>query len=465
MAIQKVKKRLNEIVDEAQTRLDLETAQNPELRRAITIVEAFLKKTGRVCYGGQAINAQLPVKDQFYDPEKSLPDYDFFSPNAKSDVDNLIKDFKDAGYTEISKKVGIHDGTIKVYVNYAAVADISQLIPDFYDIIYKKSVTVQGIRYTDPIFLRMLMYLEISRPRGQVERWQKVYERLNLLDAAHPLKSCNSESMHLVESRAAEKARPILVRYMIANRRVFMGADIHKVYKSTVSVSDRSKFLLNGSAPIVFFSPNADLDGDVLAKSTLARKESILGYQNMIPAMIALYHDKNLICLIVQEEACHSIVTLPLTKQRYLRLASPDTLLTFLISLYYRPQPLLTAQDSILCWIRQYIDISNRYKNKPTKLIPAFSIECSGYQTTFASLLREKAARIEAARQEVGSGKRSSMTRNSMTRNSMPRGSMPRNSMPRGSMPRGSMPRASMTRKSLKVAERMTRKRNSYPEP
>lgn len=417
MPIEKVKKRLEQIVDEAQTRLDLETAQNPELRRAITVVEAFLKKTGRVCYGGQAINAQLPQKDQFYNPETSLPDYDFFSPKANEDVDTLIQDFKAAGYTEISKKVGIHDGTIKVYVNYAAVADISQLIPEFYDIISKKAVKVNGISYTDPVFLRMLMYLEISRPRGQVERWEKVYSRLKLLEAAHPLKSCNLQTMSLIESGAAEKARPILVRYMIKNRRVFMGADVHKIYKSSVSVNARTQFLLKGSAPIVFFSPNADLDGDVLSKATLSRKESIVGYQNMLPAMVALYHDKNLICLIVQEEACHSIVTLPLTKHRYLRLASPDTLLTFLIGLYYRPEPLLTTQDSILCWIRQYIDISNRYKNKPTKLIPAFSIECSGYQTTFASLLREKAARIEAARQEIGSGKRASMDRGSVIKN------------------------------------------------
>jgi hypothetical protein len=59
-----------------------------------------------------------------------------------------------------------------------------------------------------------------------------------------------------------------------------------------------------------------------------------------------------------------------------------------------------------LCWMKQYIDISDRYKSKPSTLIPAFSIECSGYQTTFASLLRAKGARIEAARQQISSGKK-----------------------------------------------------------
>ena len=69
------------------------------------------------------------------------------------------------------------------------------------------------------------------------------------------------------------------------------------------------------------------------------------------------------------------------------------------------------TENSLLCWLKHYIDISDRYKVKPTKLVPAFSIECSGYQTTFASLLRAKGARIEAARQQLSSGKKATVTR------------------------------------------------------
>ena len=403
MSVEKVKQRLKEVVDDAQVRLDVEVAQNPELRKAINIVEAYLRKSGRVCYGGQAINANLPKDKQFYNPETTMPDYDFFSPSAKDDVDYLVDELKKAGYKEISKRVGIHDGTMKVFVNYTAIADISQLIPEFYNEIHKRSVTINGIRYADPIFLRMLMYLELSRPRGQVERWGKVYERLVLLDKAHPLPKCAKKKLSLIENDAVEKARPIFVRFMIKNKRVFMGADVHMMYKSSLTAKSRVNFLLRGSAPIVFFSPNADLDADALAQVTMARKVQVLGYQGMLPAMVALYHGESLIGVIVQEESCHSIVTLPLTKQRQLRVASPDTLLTFLIGLYYRDDPLIMTHSSILCWLKQYIDISNKYKERPTKIIPAFSIECSGYQTTFASLLRSKAARVEAERQRIGS--------------------------------------------------------------
>jgi len=410
MKVDKVKKRLEQVVDQAMLRIDLDSAQNPELRRAIHVVEVFLAKSGRVCYGGQAINAQLPQKDQFYDPDRALPDYDFFTPDADGDTDALIETLKNSGFNEISKRIGIHDGTIKIYVNYTAIADISQMIPEFYEQIYKKSVVVNGIHYSDPLFLRMLMFLELSRPRGQVERWEKVFDRLKLLDAAHPIPVCKNTLPRIEESREAESARPHIVRYMIKNNRVFMGADIHSIYSASgkgKSRKSRADFLLHGAAPIVFFSPDAALDASAISDLTGSVKHEILGFQNILPAMIVLKKDEHVVCIVVQEEACHSTVTIPLTKGRHLRIASLDTLLTFMIGLYYRPDSLLMTQESLMCWIRQFIDLSNRYKSNPTKLFPAFSLECSGYETTFASLLRAKAARIQAQRQKLSSGKNS----------------------------------------------------------
>ena len=414
--VEKIKVTLDKIISDAQTRIDLDSAQNPALRKAIHIVEVFLRRTSRVCYGGQAINAQLPMKDQFYNPELSLPDYDFFSPDAKSDTDALIDEFKAAGYTEISKRIGIHEGTIKIYINFTAIADITQVVPEFYANIYKKSRSVNGIHYADPVFLRMMMYLELSRPRGEVVRWNKVYERLVTFDKAHPLRSCGRRELSLVSSKAAADARPALVRYMVKNRRPFMGADVHVLYRTMKSAPSRVRFLLQGKAPIVFLSPDAEMDADMLVEETRAKKVPIPGYQNIIPAMVALYHDDDLVGVIVQEEACHSIINLPLTKHRQIRIASLETVLTFLIGLYYRDESLLMTQESILCWLKQYIDLSDRYKSKPTKLIPAFSIECSGYQTTFASLLRAKGARIEAARQAISSGNKTRRNINSRLR-------------------------------------------------
>ena len=54
--------------EEAQHKIDYFTAHDIEILHAISIVEDFLKKKHRICYGGQAINAHLPVKYKFYNP-------------------------------------------------------------------------------------------------------------------------------------------------------------------------------------------------------------------------------------------------------------------------------------------------------------------------------------------------------------------------------------------------------------
>ena len=57
----------------------------------------------------------------------------------------------------------------------------------------KRSFDVQGIYYAPINYLRMSMYLELSRPKGDVGRWEKVLKRLGLLNKNYPLDSkvCN----------------------------------------------------------------------------------------------------------------------------------------------------------------------------------------------------------------------------------------------------------------------------------
>jgi hypothetical protein len=414
-----IKQRLKEVIAKAKLRIDIDIAQNPELQRAIHIVEAFLHKTQRMCYGGQAINAHLPQHEKFYDSQRSLPDYDFFTPEAEEDTNEIIEDLKKNGYTEISKRIGIHDGTIKIYVNYMPIADITQMIPELYNTIHKQSMVVDGIRYVDPLFLRMLMHLELSRPRGQVERWDKVYERLLILQRNYPLKTCKFTD--LVDNSVAKQARPAMIRYVLDNKLPYIGIDLHKIYMKPGSLKKRMPQLLEDSSPVICFSANATDDASKLAEITSTETREYLGFQNILPAMIALYRNDVLAGIIVQEEACHSIIQFPVSRSSTLYLASLDTAITFFIGLYYRDDIEYMPKHSLLCAIKHMIDLSNRYRVKPTKLFPDFSIECDGYQTSFASLLRAKAARIQAERQRVSSGRYHVTRRRKVNRKSITR--------------------------------------------
>ena len=92
------------------------------------------------------------------------------------------------GFTKIEAKAGVHSGTFKVFVNFIPVADITFLVPELYKKIAKTAVNINGIYYTPPNYLRMLMYLELSRPKGDPSRWEKVLKRISLLNKNYPLK-------------------------------------------------------------------------------------------------------------------------------------------------------------------------------------------------------------------------------------------------------------------------------------
>nr|MBC8295133.1 hypothetical protein [Pelagibacterales bacterium] len=169
----------------------------PEIQDIIRIVEEFLQETKRICYGGTAINNLLPIYEQFYNKEVEIPDYDFYSPDPLNDAKNLADIYYKKGYTEVEAKSGMHPGTFKVFVNYIPVADITFLPKQLYKTLMDDSLSVNRIMYCSINYLRMSMYLELSRPQGDVSRWEKVFKRLGLLNKHYPLrgKSCDIDSI------------------------------------------------------------------------------------------------------------------------------------------------------------------------------------------------------------------------------------------------------------------------------
>ena len=191
---------LRNAVDKIQHEQKREEIKSGEIEPIIKIVENFIRKKKLICYGGSAINNILPDDDQFYDKNIDIPDYDFFSKNAMQDAKKLADIYRKNGYHEIEAKAGVHFGTYKVYVNFIPIADITQLTTEIFDILSKESVLVDNIHYASPNFLRMSMYLELSRPKGDVTRWEKVLNRLILLNTHYPIKTYNCKNIDVRES-------------------------------------------------------------------------------------------------------------------------------------------------------------------------------------------------------------------------------------------------------------------------
>ena len=112
---------LHNAVNIAESKLGKKIKQSNDILNIIKILEDFMRRKKVVCYGGTAINNILPITDQFYDKDVEIPDYDFFTPRQDTDINMLVRDLTRAGFTEISVREGVHEGTIKIYVDYILV--------------------------------------------------------------------------------------------------------------------------------------------------------------------------------------------------------------------------------------------------------------------------------------------------------------------------------------------------------
>jgi hypothetical protein len=186
---------LRDAVDLVEKRKGEKVIQDPKVQEIISIVEKFIADKKLVCYGGTAINNILPEDLQFYNKDIELPDYDFYSDNALDCAKELADIYYKAGYEDVEAKSGVHHGTYKVFVNFTGIADITQMEPALFNAISRDAIIKKNIRYAPPDFLRMAMYLELSRPDGDVSRWEKVQKRLTLLNTHYPLKGYDCDKI------------------------------------------------------------------------------------------------------------------------------------------------------------------------------------------------------------------------------------------------------------------------------
>jgi hypothetical protein len=186
---------LRDAVDLVEKRKGEKVIQDPKVQKIISIVEKFIADKKLVCYGGTAINNILPEDAQFYNKDVELPDYDFYSDNALDHAKELADIYYKAGYEDVEAKSGVHHGTYKVFVNFTGIADITNMEPELFKAISRDAIIKKDIRYAPPDFLRMAMYLELSRPDGDVSRWEKVQKRLTLLNTHYPLKGYDCDKI------------------------------------------------------------------------------------------------------------------------------------------------------------------------------------------------------------------------------------------------------------------------------
>ena len=398
----RIQKRLQDAIKKAAEELDRETAHDEELLRALAIVEQFIRRKKRICYGGTAMNEILPKSKKFYDPETDLPDYDFYSPDVDQDVEDLIQDLQNGGFTDIYHKVGIHEGTKKILVNFVAVADITAIDEELYAIIFRRSIVNDGIHYTDPEILRMMMYLELSRPQGDVSRWEKVFERLQLINEEFPIKtSCKGKEQryqHLIP----KEMHMVILDYGIEKGRILCNGPLAATYGK--GIRHKTFFDAKVSAPLFFTSPDPKADVSAL-------KARLPGYElskylheargDIVPMRVELRMGDTPVCMFIEETACHSYNTVLLPDKRRINIASLEFLITLYLSvLIFTNHSTDFLGEHILCQVKLFIELSRQNYKARRSQFPPFSLKCKGHQVSYASLLKAKIGRVQEEKEK-----------------------------------------------------------------
>lgn len=370
------------LLKEAQNRVDFEEANNPAVKTVLGHVKDFVKRERVLCYGGTAINNLLPPADRFYDPHYDVPDYDFYTETPQEHAMKLADEFYRMGFKAVEVKPGVHLMTYKVFVDFMGVADITYLHPPIFKKLWDENVQVNGIHYVTPNFLRMSMYLELSRPRGDIERWPKVYKRLLLLNKHYPVGCKSSKEEPGVEYMTAAE-REAIEDILQGRDIVILGvraSDIHSRLRSNVWNLPIDLLVEPAKTESVVDKIAAIFKG----KSKIIPKPS---YAELLPRHFDINDTESgvLLCRVFDSFACHSYHTLPRSE---LMVASIPTLLQFYFGFIYADEHYLESYDTgrIVCIAQRLVDLAHSEGKRRFKLLTP--IDCLGHQESLRDIKR-----------------------------------------------------------------------------
>jgi hypothetical protein len=397
-------------VDKADKKMARRVVNSDDISKIIKIVEDFIKRKNLICYGGTAINNILPESEQFYNKDVEIPDYDFFTPNALHDAKELADVYYKMGFTDVEAKSGQHTGTYKVFVNYIPVADITYLPKEIFNSLKKEAVRVGGILYAPPNFLRMSMYLELSRPAGDTSRWEKVLKRLTILNKNYPLDAkCNNvDFQRKMENQKNEDEIYTNVKNTLVNQGVvFFGGYAISLYSQYMPAHLKKKVEKFADFDVLSNDPETTTEivkerlKDIGITNVKIIKREPAG--DIVPLHYEIKIGNDTIAFVYKPVACHSYNVLSIHGQK-VKIATIDTMLSFYLAFLYADRPYYKEfSDRILCMSKFLFEIQQKNRLEQKGLLKRFSIICYGHQESVSEMRAHKAEKYKELKQKKNS--------------------------------------------------------------
>ena len=404
---------LRNAVDHAEKSEGAKLVSDPEIQQIIKIVEEFIRKRKLVCYGGTAINNLLPEQDKFYDLSIELPDYDVYSQNALKDAKDLADIYAKQGFVEVEAKAGMHFGTYKVYVNYLPVADITQVAKEIFKKMQSSTKSVAGIKYAPVNFLRMSMYKELSRPKGDISRWEKVLKRLVLFNKNYPLRGndCRGEDIQrafedttILPKDDVRRLFHITKDSFINQGLVFFGSYAGSLYLK--KLRKRERVHTRQIPDFDVLSENPAVSAEILSErlheegyndiSIIKRK----GAGEIIGEHLEVRVGNETIAFIYNPIDCHSYNEIA-RDGKVIKVATIDTMLNLYLAFLYADREYYD-ENRVYCMAEYMFKVQQQNRLSQKGILKRFSVNCYGKGDTIYDILKTRQDKFKELRPKRG---------------------------------------------------------------
>ena len=381
-----------------------------EYNDVIKLISTFIIKKKLILYGGFVINIILPKKLRFY-KDYTINDFDCLSKNPLNDSIELAKIIKSKGYSYIKIKKAKHQGTYRVYVYGKQIFDITIVKSNIYDNLlkYSKKEKKDLKHYKDkyniiplPIIKKNLYY-ELSRPEQSGYRWEKIYERLHILNNIYPTQSIKVKYECVKIPPLYKGLVNNILAYIKKSKTPIIDGFALKLYKNMVvnccgRISEHSKYITILSTnyeqtknDVMKIIKDCDLTNHRVDINNFVDKEAVL-YTHFD---INIINDDdntifNLINIINVKNECFSINK----NIKGYTIGSVDTILYFLYTSYiyntiYTSDALLSSEKQY--YINEFEDyIKNNLHNNIQKRLKSTCYGKINYEEEIKEIWRKK---------------------------------------------------------------------------
>jgi hypothetical protein len=382
---------LNTSVDKVTKRQGAEFMSEPTTQKMLKVVHSFLKKNDLLLYGGTAINAYLPASDKFYDYKYELPDYDAYSPTPIEHAKELADMYVKEGFRDVEAKAGVHHGTYKVFVNQNSIMDVTYLHPELYKTLLRQSKLMAGLSYVPVDFLRMSCYKELSRPMGDVSRWEKVYKRLSKLNKYYPLvfKKCDTVPKRRSFSAEEKLLYTTVLQTLVKADVVFVGSYANHLYMDKSSVPNVENF---PEFDVISTNPTATCSELMKSLKKVGYSPELKTHQPIGEAIEEHYSisiDGEYVSFVFQPSGCHSY---NMVKDKYnntIKIGTIDTLFNYYLTFVFSNREYFNP-DRILCLCSILFKVQQDHRITNQKPLRRFGVDCYGTEASLADIRRKR---------------------------------------------------------------------------